>query len=539
MKKSFVILPFFLGMLSCLSIEKYNSHIQSTIPVEKLQQDVDYAKEKLLTKHVDIDWYHSKAVLGTRLDSFKKTIHDSMKPNEFSRELSKVVASFGHGHTYVSSLNPRITKTDKKRYKKSKVPLELLQFKSVDDRLMLEKHYSKDSTLPVYTEVHAVNGHSFQDFYMSYQDFRKGDGYITSMQKHLYGKTFSSYLSLELPLLDSITLDFKIIDSVFTKIVKREYLSKSSHISRGIRKDSILPFLHPGARKKLTKEEKKRLKQQLQHQMDIKNYFAYEKSTNSYLRSLEFPVESDSSIAVLRIKTFTAGHHQKAYSFIFDSIKRLRVQHLILDLRDNGGGYPSDINHLYSFLTIHHTPQMVTSDEVKVNSKTALAQMYFKKPTFFGHTLFLPFVLYNSAEDLLKTNKKKDGYYYNIRSRKEVLKEENKYEGSVYVLINGMSYSATSLLAAALKHEGKAIFVGEETGGDYNGTVAGRTDLYQLPHSKLRLSLGMMTYRPNTSRALKGRGVFPDVAIEMTFEDLIHQRDPQLQWILNDIKTKL
>ena len=42
----------------------------------------------------------------------------------------------------------------------------------------------------------------------------------------------------------------------------------------------------------------------------------------------------------------------------------------------------------------------------------------------------------------------------------------------------------------------------------------------------------------NNGRTLKGRGVIPAVPINRSFEDLINKKDPQLDWILNDIKTK-
>ena len=89
---------------SCVSVQKYNAHIDKKIDVDKLQYDVDYTKEKLLTKHVDIDLYHSKQIIANRLDSFKNSIHQPMLPNDFSREFSKVISSFGHGHTTLSML---------------------------------------------------------------------------------------------------------------------------------------------------------------------------------------------------------------------------------------------------------------------------------------------------------------------------------------------------------------------------------------------------------------------------------------------------
>lgn len=537
MNKFLGISIFLFSLYSCTSARKHNEHINTEITVKDLHRDIEFAKKKLLTKHVDLDWYYSKNEISNRIDSFKKSVNYPMKPNDFSREFSRVVASLGHGHTHVTALSTRFEKEEKKKYKKSKGPIGLLQFKSIDNRLLLEKSFSKDTTIAVNSEVLAVNDIKYQDFYTQYKDFRKGDGYISTFQKHYYGRYFSGYLSRELKPQDSLILTLKKNDSIFTQIVKREYTKKEKIVKDSIKKDTVKSDknIQP---KKLTKDEKLIAQNKAKHKREIKKSFAYQKSSKSYLRELQFPVSNDSTIAVLKIKTFTAGYHKKAYKFIFDSIQKHNVQHLILDIRNNGGGYPTDINHLYSFLTTRDEPQMVIKNDVKVNSKIAKAGLNFRNPNIISHTLFLPFFIGNSINDFFKTHKKDNEYYYKVNSKKQLLNEENKYKGNLYVLTNGLSYSASSIIAASLQNEEKAIFVGEETGGDYNGTVAGQTDFYKLPNSKIKLGIGMMTFTPNTSRDLKGRGVIPNIPIDLTFEDLLQQKDPQLEWILKDIERK-
>ncbi|MBS7332972.1 MAG: hypothetical protein KIG88_05170 [Weeksellaceae bacterium] len=534
----------FLGLLfllfsaySCTSAKKHNAHMNREISVDELHKDIEFAKKKILTKHVDVDWYYSKNEISNKIDSFRKSVNSPMKPNDFSREFSRVVASLGHGHTHITSLGRRFEKEEKKKYKNSKGPIGLLQFKSLDNRLILEKSFSKDTTIAINSEVLAVNTINYQDFYNQYKDFRKGDGYITTFQKHYYGRYFSNYLSRELAPQDSLVLTLKKNDSIFTQIVKREYTKKDKNVKYAVKKDSVETEKKVEPNKKLTKEEKLIAIQKAKHKREVNKSFAFQKLTKSYLRELEFPVKNDSTIAVLKIKSFTAGYHKKAYKFIFDSIQKHNVQHLILDIRNNGGGYPTDINHLYSFLTTRDEPQMVITNDVKVNSKTAKAALNFRNPNIISHTLFLPFFIGNSINDFFRTHKKDDAYYYRVNSKKQMLNENNKYRGNLYVLTNGMSYSASSIIAASLQNEGKAIFVGEETGGDYNGTVAGVTDFYKLPNSKIKLGIGMMTFTPNTSRELKGRGVIPNVPIDITFDDLLQQKDPQLEWILNNIEA--
>ena len=526
--------------MSCVSVEKYNTHIDKDISVDNLRKDVDVAKKKLLTKHVDIDLYHSKNVIENRLDSFRNSLQNPMKPNDFQREFSKVISSFGHGHTTLSYLQKRATKEEKKKYKKSKSPFTFIDFKEYNERLYLLKNRSKDSTLVRDGEILAINGISFNDFYKENSGIRKGDGFIKTLDGYILTNYYSAFVRNKIGMTDSIVLTMVKNDSIFNQTIIREYTKKKDKKSNiSVKNDSIpIKKVEKVAKTKLSKEDKKRKKELAKHKSDVKKYFVYNKSKNDYQRELIFPNKEDSTVAIFKIKSFSISHGKKAYPFIFDSIKKLNIDNLILDVRDNGGGYVSDINYLYSFLTTRNKKQMVTSDDVKVNSKFTMINKYFRKPDVIGYTVGLPLTLYASVKSLFDISKKKDGYYLDIKKNKSLLNQENKYQQNLYVLTNGMSYSATAILSAALQNEGKAIFVGEETGGDYNGTVAGQFIDFKLSNSKLKLLIGIMDYKPNTSRDLIGRGVMPNIPIDMTFDDILNKRDPQLDWILNDIKSK-
>ncbi|WP_314243379.1 S41 family peptidase [Empedobacter tilapiae] len=538
MNKFFTLLSItFLS--SCVSVQKYNAHIDEKIDTDKLRKDVDFTKEKLLRKHVDIDLYYSKETIANRLDSFKNTIQQPMKPNDFSRELSKVVSSFGHGHTVVTSFSRKITKETKKKYKDSKGPMNLLEFKSLDNHLYLNKNNSKDSTLVLQAEILSINGIKFQDYYNLYNNYRKGDGYITTLSKYMYGNSYLRFVSNEIGVQDSIFISFQKNDSVFTKIVKREYKEKKDKSFKKNSLDTIQKKSNEEQKfAKLSKEQKLKRKQLLDHKKKVKKYFAYSSFSKEYQREISFPDKNDSTTVVLKIKTFSLGNSKKAYPFIFDSINKLNVKNLILDVRNNGGGYVRDANYLYSFLTTRNQRQAVMTDKMRVNSKFGLMKNYFQSFGVIGNTLGLPLAVYKYSESIIKTKKEKDGYYYKVTGKKDFLLQPERYKGNLYVLTNGMSYSATSILSAALQNEGKAIFVGEETGGDYNGTVAGSFNDFKLKNSKLKIYYGMIDFKPNTSRDLKGRGIIPDVPIEITFDDVVKRKDTQLDWILSDIKNK-
>jgi C-terminal processing protease CtpA/Prc len=106
------------------------------------------------------------------------------------------------------------------------------------------------------------------------------------------------------------------------------------------------------------------------------------------------------------------------------------------------------------------------------------------------------------------------------------------------VLINGGSFSSSSIISSNLKSTQRAFFVGEETGGAYNGTIAVQMPLVQLPNSKVNLRIGLALVSAAGKTNIEGRGIFPDKEILPTLEDRKNNIDPELNWILEDIKRE-
>jgi len=190
------------------------------------------------------------------------------------------------------------------------------------------------------------------------------------------------------------------------------------------------------------------------------------------------------------------------FSTFFARAKKQGLKCLILDLRDNlGGDYM----------------QMVKLFEHLIN-----------KPAFFC----------NIKVRELDSTQKAIAKSMDYGTKVPILPNRNHFDGKVYVIINGPTFSAAALLAANLQVTSHAILVGEETGGGRNGCIAGVYQASFLPNTKLFFRFGLYQFivRPQVNQ--KGRGVMPDIPIVYTIKDYLSTRDLEREWIDNDIKAK-
>lgn len=521
--KIFFIVVVVLLLTNCTSVKKYNHKLAQPISVAKLQKDINYTQHKLEKLYPNLYGYISKEKLDFKFDSIRKVVDKPMTSKEFYFVIAPVVAAVRQGHMTMSPVQNKISKEDAKRYNKTgDGPLSQFLYEWENGRMYVLKNKSKNKSIKLGSEVISVNGVTPQSIYEKYKSGITSDGFNMTYIRKGFSKRYTNYMTNEVGINDSLLFVFKYKDSLVKQVISRAKLEKKETIKTA-KKDSTKVVV----KKPIDKEKLKQANR-------FKNIYGYSKLTNEYSKSLKF-IESDSSVAILKIKNFSDGKYNKAYESLFDSIKKHNVKKLIIDIRDNPGGRVADAVNLYSHLT---DKEFVLLEPALVTSKTSLFKLglfrNIPKISYPFAAVFYPFYV---GFSYFRTTKNKDGdYQYKLVGSRKTKNASNYFNGKIYVLINGGSFSASCILSSSLKSNPNVTFVGEETGGAFNGTVAGIMPVVDLPNSKIPLRLGLMNIKTKNQTEIVGRGIFPDIEIVQTVQDKISNKDPELQWILNDVK---
>lgn len=185
-------------------------------------------------------------------------------------------------------------------------------------------------------------------------------------------------------------------------------------------------------------------------------------------------VNYENDLAIITVTRFDTDTGKIVRDLVNKDFKTKGIKRVILDLRNNGGGYVDAAKDLLS-LWIDGDPVLVQKSK--------------------------------NSSDLTTYANRGQASLANIPT---------------VVLINGSSASASEIVAGALKDYEKATLLGETTFG--KGVVQ---TLFNLSKSSLLKVTTARWYTPNGAN-INGEGITPDIEVELTYEDTNMSRDPQL-----------
>lgn len=196
--------------------------------------------------------------------------------------------------------------------------------------------------------------------------------------------------------------------------------------------------------------------------------------TRETINNVSAYVDYDGSTAIITITRFDNDTGTMVQKIVREEFAKKGVKKVILDLRNNGGGYVNAAKDLLS-LWIDGEPVLIQ-----------------------------------------KSNNLADETTYANRGQAKLS------DIPTVVLINGSTASASEIVAGALKDYDKATILGETSYG--KGVVQ---TLLDLPEDTLLKVTTARWYTPK-GNSINGEGIKPDVEVELTYDDANHGRDPQL-----------
>ena len=245
---------------------------------------------------------------------------------------------------------------------------------------------------------------------------------------------------------------------------------------------------------------------------------------DEFYKSIRWRVAGDA--AYLRIGTFVNYRNPvDATAFLggfFKTLKARRVGHLILDLRDNGGG----------------------SEDVSV----ALGRFLLKRPFTWSKPALLKAIRYGDLprhldswgdrqqlfEPSVEGFRHLDSGWWERIPRVGDADDEStvrqavspdRFAGRVTVLTGPRNGSGATRTIAQLKEKIGARLVGEDSAGSAEGPTAGHVFLMTLPHSGLRVRIPNAWNRTAIERFDPGLGVAVDTLVTTTRADFASGRD--------------
>ena len=434
-------------------------HPDALLDPKDMQHDMRWLKEKMLD-------YHPACLDQDRRDSvsnaFDQAVYGSekfMHELEFLKLLRKTIISLRCGHTTA------IPSSDFYQYYKRARPKPLfpLQVYANEDDLVVRFNGSNDSSIAIGDKLLNINQELCSDISRAIMEFLPGDGYHTSFKKFHLSLNFPTYYLFHKG--PSYAYEAGVLDSA------GRY---SSHVFslRGTGKGVSKPF----------------------PERSVRILFSDD------FRALGV-LSSNPRVAWLKIYGF--GGNTGWYKKAFRRIREMGVQHLILDLRGNPGGNLFNANTLLTYLVSDTFSFCFERGHKKIRldgrSNMNLAMKWTMK--VFS---WLP----GQSKKFRASCDRKGRLLVNRVPFRPARK--NHYDGGLAVLMDGGTFSASSLVAAKLRQKQQTRLLGDESGGGANGSNAMLMPTLILPRTKLRVTLPLYRIRHETN-GLPGRGLIPDL----------------------------
>lgn len=450
---------------------------------EAVRHDLLFLQKALYKGHPGVFRYQTR----TQLDCFFDSLRHHLPPEKMSAlqahaAVLHAVAAVKDGHTSVLTA----FFDDETRV----LPLSL-QFDAAGEAFVW-RNYTADSTLKRGTPILEIDGKPVQQLTNEMKPLFFGDGHNRSFADALAPVHFGRYYHLLYGPNDSLSVTYVGSDGA---TLKRRLATKSRTVIQKMQE----------MRQSAAPAKKMPLKTVLRNG----NKVALQVDT----------MQPD--LAVLKMGNFPNRRYRKFYRKMFKWLEDNKIQQLAIDLRYNTGGNIRNMDKLISYIA----KETIRYDYTR--KKRNGMWHYFGMGAKVSKTMI--WVKYNFQPGF-RYRREGDLHVQRWRVRPH---KRHHFDGKVFVITNGWSFSSASMCASFLKHAAGATLIGTETGGGETGNCGGGFPSLRLPNTKFRVRFPLFYLRYDVGKPDLGRGVMPDYPIQYNKKDLLEERDLEMEKVRN------
>lgn len=475
--------PILLSLcFSCrVSRQPYNPDLKYA-PAD-LRKDYQLFRHILEDLHPSLYWYTSRDSMNSFFDKGYAALNDSMTEPQFRTLLSYVISKVDCGHTSV-----RYSKAYGKYLDTAKLPQFPLILKFWKDTMVVAANLNrKDSILKRGTIIESINGWKTWQLTDTLFNYFVTDGYnLTGKYQYLStGLNFSYWYKNVIGFTDSFRIGYLDADRALKETRIPLYDPKADTLRRS-RPLPGRPEPEPGRRTRRKRER---------------------------FLTRNLVIDSTTNTAFMTLNTFENGNRLvRFFRRSFRTLKEQQVQNLVIDVRSNGGGDATNSTLLTRY---------IIDKKFKVADSLYTIRRHSQYDKYIGKS-----ILYDFLMTVVSTKRADGKYHFRYFERRHFSPiRQHHFDGQVYILTGGNSFSATCLFAGALKGQKNVTLIGEETGGGYYGNTAWMIPDVTLPVTRVRFRLPRFRLVVNKDREKNGLGVPPDVLAPPTVTAILKGLD--------------
>ncbi|WP_338874561.1 S41 family peptidase [Spirosoma sp. SC4-14] len=490
---------FLFTLFACsLAAQPVTDTLQTNVlqPAD-MQADFRYFRRLLEETHPGLYRYTPKPVMQAKLDSLAGTLTKPMPFYDFFRTIESLVADIRCAHTHALP-----AKNWESLFNSHWKTFPLFMFPIQNHSYILFNGTANETIKPGF-ELLRINGHSMEAIRQRLFRYHWDDGYIqTSKQAVMQGQLFALfyYWFMEQPDVFHLTLRKLTGDTIQVDVPAQPFTTSLRFYKKNPVNKQMIGWYGKNAK----------------HPWRLS--FPNDMPRTALLRLDSFGGEgaknSDEAVVLFR-------------AFMDKAMRQLAkkgIRNLIVDLNNNPGGWDSQGIELFSYLM-----------------KSDSAAAYYERQ--YSVTDSSEFIQFSDLSEQDRKNVKNelipesDGTFTLKqgdvgRGPRRYLPKPNRFRGQVYIFMNGRSASTASEFLAVAHANRVGVFLGEESGGAYEGGNGGSFIHLELPHSKIYVGSPLLYYHNAVGEVTKkGRGTMPDYALDITIDDVLNHTNSRLDFV--------